>query len=91
MTTIKGTHLKTIDAAAGEVYKIEYASAWRVDIANNTDDSILIGTDGNFSKTTAAGDYLEIPSGCSYNNLAAPHKLYIKSNGTGKIVVVRCR
>lgn len=91
MTTIKGTHLKTIDATANEVYKLEYASAWRVDIANNTDDRILISTDGNFSTDGTSSDYLEIPSSCSYNNLAAPHRLYIKSNGTGKIVVVRCR
>ncbi|MGN0181522.1 MAG: hypothetical protein ACI4DP_03795 [Candidatus Ornithomonoglobus sp.] len=91
MTTIKGTHMKTINAAAGEIYEIEYSSAWRVDISNNTDSSILISTNGEFSEDGTAADYLELPSGFNYNNLAVTNTLYIKSNGTGKIMIVRCR
>lgn len=91
MKTIEGTHLKTINATTGETYIIEYNSAWRVDISNNTDGSILISANGIFSENGPAANYLELPEGYNYNNLAVLDALYIKSNGTGKIMIVRCR
>lgn len=91
MTTVKGSYLKTINAEAGEIYAVDYKYAWRVDIANNTDGIISISTNNNFASDGISSDYLELLPGMVYNNMAVITTLYIKSDGKGKIMIVRCK
>lgn len=92
MTNITGNRLITITASAGEIYDIDYITAYAVDVANNTDSDILISDNNDFVQSSGAGNYATIVSGGAYNGMALVNsKLYIKSNGSGNIAIVRSR
>lgn len=92
MTTIKGQSFLTITASAGETYMIDYTVPPKLSIANNTESTILIRVDSEF--TDRAGEVrecIEVPSGAGVNNIRMQfNKVYIKAEGSGSIVIVRC-
>lgn len=77
-------------AAQSAEYKITSVLSGTYDILNLTDGNILINRNGDFSETENCGNYITLPNGMAYNDLALNHSdLYIKSSGSGIIVVVR--
>lgn len=95
MKEIIGIPTLTIEAAAGETYKISYESSVAVDIYNDTGDSIIVNSTGKFSAVDGIGNYLKIPDGGSYNGLrsvtAIGNVIYIKSAAAGDICIVEKR
>lgn len=92
MKTIKGQSFLTITASAGETYMIDYTVPPKLSIANNTTGNIIIGTDSEFTDSTGAvRECIDVPSGVGVNNIRMPfNKVYIKTEDSGSIVIVRC-
>lgn len=95
MVEITGAPELTITASSGETYKISYESSTAVDIYNDTGNSIIVNSTGEFSTTGGVGNYLKIPDGGSYNGLrsvtAIGNVIYIKTAAAGDICIVEKR
>lgn len=93
MIEVVGTTELTIDAAAGEIYKISFDTTTAVDIFNDTAGAVFVNSTGTFTKTGKVGNYLTVPEGGSYNgfrpNIDSGTTIYIQANEAGNICVVR--
>lgn len=92
MTTIKGTEFLTVHATAGEIYELDYGTPPKLSIVNNTDADILISYTPEFSDDTDSNisRHMKIPAGTAGNNIRCSFgKVYIKSEGSGDIGIVR--
>lgn len=89
MKNIKGNKFLTIAGVAGEVYRITYTKCFEVDIINSSDGDLYVGSSENFTTEDGVSNYAVIKSGGYYNGLRVSGSLYLKSNGTGEITVIR--
>ena len=89
MIYITGKKYTTISATAGEIYCVTLTAAGhRADVLNNTDSDIHISEKNSFAQSETGCAYLTIPSGGSYNGLAAASdKLYIRTVGVGTVSI----
>lgn len=91
MKEIKGQKILTITAVSGDEYTVKYESGFKADIKNATDGDIYISSKNDFTDTDNVGNYVVLSSGECYNGLVDSFgKLYIKSDGGGRITIVRC-
>lgn len=91
MTQIRGEIFLTISSDGAEIYEVDFISPPRLDIMNNTDDDILLGTDSVLFNNQTVGQYITLPPGTAANDLSMPFsKVYIKAMGSGDITIARC-
>lgn len=89
MNAIKAQKFLTINAAAGEVYQINYETAHTISIINDTDGSITISDKEAFSDDGTFSNCIILPAGSYYNNLQLPFSsFFITAEENGNISVV---
>lgn len=89
MTKVRATKLITIVADAGEIYEIDFGTAFAADIMNYTDSNICISFNNTFEANGCAKNYLEIGRGCAYNSLKSGNtRIYVKAEESGNIAIV---
>ncbi len=91
MHTITGSNLITINAEAGESYRIEYESGYRVNILNQTDGVIAVSPKANFAEDSIFSDRLMLTDDAFYYGFDSKlsNSLYITSTGNGLVSVIR--
>ena len=91
MTNIKGEHLITINAHAGESYCIDYGAGYFVNILNQTDGVISVSTVESYKADNDHSCCMKLIEDAFYYDLDSRlySTLYISSAGDGYITLVR--
>lgn len=87
MKDITISNVVTITAIPQEIYHFSLLLAGSVTISNQTDGEILAGRENDFTENDGVTQCITLPSGYSLAGFRTGKDLYIKSIGSGKIVV----